>query len=124
MARLLVCNRNDGRGKGFRPGDVIAVKPDDHKWGRAEGPPNFSHVDIPGAPVSDFAHLVEPELSEEKSPYSGETHRIMKRRRKNRVNLNQLREVKKRTSTPERYELNPRQEHLADFIEERTDGRG
>ena len=44
--------------RGYRPGDVVVLMPDGHRWGRAEGPPDFLQLDLPGS-VDQWRHLLE-----------------------------------------------------------------
>ncbi|MDF0598446.1 hypothetical protein [Psychromarinibacter halotolerans] len=54
MARLLVIAR-----EGSRKGEVVAIKPDGHVWGKKEGLPDFGRVDLFGVPVGNLSDLLE-----------------------------------------------------------------
>ncbi len=43
--------------RGWRPGDVVAIKPDGHAWGADERPPKFVVLVVPDGELS--AYLVE-----------------------------------------------------------------
>lgn len=60
MTRLLVIAKPGGR-----HGEVVAVKPDGHVWGRKEVPPSFEQIDLPGVSVARLADLLEPELTDD-----------------------------------------------------------
>lgn len=69
MARLLVKATNythpdpnkDKQGA-YKRGDVVAVVPDDHVWGKKEGLPSFEQVDMPGVSVAELKHLINSEI--------------------------------------------------------------
>jgi len=37
----------------YKKGDIVAVFPDGHKWGRLEGPPKFIIIKVPGMSVKE-----------------------------------------------------------------------
>jgi hypothetical protein len=89
MAELLVRTQNnahrhpDKDRATYKRGDVVVVMPDGHQWGRMESlkvwtdeglPANawnggFTILEVPGAPVSDFAHLLEEQFPDQPTKY-------------------------------------------------------
>lgn len=61
MAELLILARDaeavkdKHKDNGWTKGDVVAVMPDGHRWGKRECPPRFYIVKVPGADVKEFA---------------------------------------------------------------------
>ncbi|HHL39622.1 MAG TPA: hypothetical protein ENJ37_03880 [Deltaproteobacteria bacterium] len=62
----------------YKRGDVVAVAPDGHRWGRDEALPKFLVVRVPGLPVERARRYTEPLYDPlDASPES----RVMRRRR-------------------------------------------
>ena len=62
MAELLIkAQDNPGDERQAKRGDLIAVMPDGHKWGKGEGAPDYRVVKHPGVPVEKFAAYMEEE---------------------------------------------------------------
>jgi hypothetical protein len=62
-----------------RRGDIIAVFPDGHVWGREEGLPNYVSVDLTGVPVDDIKKYMVPAYSAILGP-NGEKQMLKKRK--------------------------------------------
>lgn len=64
MARLCVRVKDNLRAGhpapalAYRPGDVVSVHPDGHRFGRREGPPNFAIVDVLGVTVVEMQRYI------------------------------------------------------------------
>lgn len=58
MAEILIAARD--LPSGYRRGDPVAVKPNGQTWGRAEVPPDFYVIKIPGLDVPRAKALLEP----------------------------------------------------------------
>jgi len=68
MARLLVMARDKhhpdpekDRRLAWKLGDIVAIMPDGHVWGRAERLPDFLRVDMPGADAASLRDRMEPD---------------------------------------------------------------
>ena len=71
MARLLIRMKDNLWGDhpnptmALRPGDLVAVLPDDHIPGEKEMEPDFLWVDYPGVPIERFKRFAEQEWDQE-----------------------------------------------------------
>jgi hypothetical protein len=51
-----------------QPGDIIAVRPPGHAWGKAEGPPDFAVVRVHDITAAKMAFLSTPEFNLPRTP--------------------------------------------------------
>lgn len=58
--RSYVCSSPLRDARNWRPGDVVAIKPDGHQWGARETQPDFYVLTVPDA---DYAAYMQPVVS-------------------------------------------------------------
>lgn len=67
MAELLILAKTaEMKNAKWNRGDVIAVMPDGHEWGKEERLPKFYVVRIPRAPVEDYQGYLEAQMLDTK----------------------------------------------------------
>jgi len=63
MAELLIRVQASSNPEASEVGDIIAICPDGHVWGKSEGLPEYCVIKLPNLKVSDIDYLKSPLIS-------------------------------------------------------------